>query len=46
MCGTVFTEHEARLKLVDPEKDEVLCPTCDPARIAPYALKPSTPTAY
>lgn len=43
VCDTVFSEHEARLKLVDPEEDEMQCPDCDSARIEPYALDPDGP---
>lgn len=39
-CETVFTEHEARLKLVDPEEDEMQCPNCGSAHIEAYALDP------
>lgn len=43
VCGTVFSEHEARLKLEDPEEDEMQCPSCGSARVEPYALDPDGP---
>lgn len=43
VCGTVFSEHEARLKLEDPEEDEILCPKCGSSRVDPYALDPDGP---
>lgn len=43
VCGTVFSEHEARLKLVDPEEDEMQCPNCGSARVDPYTLDPDGP---
>lgn len=42
-CGTVFSEHEARLKLVDPKEDEVLCPKFGSSRVEPYALDSDGP---
>lgn len=43
VCDTVFSEHEVRLKLVDPEEDEMKCPNCNSARIEPYAHDPDGP---
>ena len=43
VCGTVFSEREARLKLVDPEEDEMQCPNCGSARVESYALDPDGP---
>ncbi|MGB3681220.1 MAG: hypothetical protein WA990_01915 [Rubrobacteraceae bacterium] len=43
VCETIFSEHEARLKLVDPEEDEMQCPNCSSARVEPYALDPEGP---
>ena len=43
VCETVFSEHEARLKLVDPEEDEMQCPECGSARVESYALDPDGP---
>jgi Zn finger protein HypA/HybF involved in hydrogenase expression len=44
VCGGVFSEHEVRLKVVDPEEDEVQCPTCGSSRMEPYVFDPDTPT--
>lgn len=43
VCGKVFSEHEARLKAIDPEEDEMQCPNCGSARIEAYALDPDGP---
>lgn len=43
MCETVFSEHEARLKLEDPGDDEMQCPNRGSARVDPYALDPDGP---
>lgn len=44
VCDGVFSEHQVRLKAVDPEEDEVLCPNCGSSRMEPYAFDPDAPT--
>ena len=44
VCERVFSEHEVRLKAVDPETDELQCPNCGSARMEPYAFDPDAPT--
>jgi hypothetical protein len=39
-CEGVFSEHEVRLKVVDPDADEVLCPDCGSAQMEPYPFAP------
>ncbi len=43
VCETVFSEHEARLKLENPKEDEMQCPNCGSARVEPYALDADAP---
>lgn len=43
VCNTVFIEHEARLKLVNPKEDEMQCPDRNSARTEPYAHDPDGP---
>jgi Zn finger protein HypA/HybF involved in hydrogenase expression len=43
VCEGVFSEHEVRLKVVDPDEDEVLCPNCGSARMEPYPFDPDAP---
>ena len=43
VCGRVFSEHEVRLKVVDPEEDELQCPNCGSSRMEPYAFDPDAP---
>ncbi len=31
----VFSEHQVRLKMVDPEEDQVQCPDCGSSRMNP-----------
>lgn len=45
MCGGVFSEHEVRLKAVDPEEDQILCPNRGSARLEPYAFDLDAPVA-
>ena len=44
VCDGVFSEHQVRLKAVDPEEDQVLCPNCGSSRMEPYAFDPDAPT--
>lgn len=44
VCEGVFSEHEVRLKAVDPEEDELQCPNCGSSRMEPYAFDPDAPT--
>jgi Zn finger protein HypA/HybF involved in hydrogenase expression len=37
VCDGVFSEHQVRLKMVDPEEDQVQCPDCGSSRMEPYA---------
>jgi hypothetical protein len=39
----VFSEHQVRLKTVDPEEDQVQCPNCGSSRMEPYAFDPDGP---
>jgi hypothetical protein len=41
VCGGVYSEHEVRLKVVDPDADEVLCPNYGSAQMEPYPFDPS-----
>ena len=43
VCDCVFSEHEVRLKVVDPEEDQVQCPNCGSARMEPYVFDPDGP---
>ena len=43
VCGGVFSEHQVRLKTVDPEEDEVQCPNCGSSRMEPYTFAPDSP---
>ena len=43
VCGGVFSEHEVRLKVVDPEEDQVQCPNCGSSRMEPYVFDPDAP---
>lgn len=44
VCERVFSEHEVRLKAVDPEADELQCPNCGSSRMEPYVFDPDAPT--
>ncbi len=44
VCNGVFSEHQLRLKVVDPEEDEIQCPNCGSSRMEPYAFDPDAPT--
>ena len=44
VCDGVLSEHQVRLKTVDPEKDQVRCPNCGSSRMEPYVFAPDTPT--
>ncbi len=44
VCDGVFSEHQVRLKTVDPEEDQVQCPNCGSSRMEPYAFDPDGPT--
>jgi len=44
VCEEVFSEHQVRLKTVDPEEDQVQCPNCGSSRMEPYAFDPDAPT--
>ena len=43
VCNGVFSEHQLRLKVVDPEEDEIQCPNCGSSRMEPYAFDPDAP---
>ncbi len=43
VCEGVFSEHEVRLKVIDPEEDQVQCPNCGSSRIEPYVFDPDAP---
>jgi Zn finger protein HypA/HybF involved in hydrogenase expression len=43
VCDGVFSEHQVRLKTVDPEEDQVQCPSCGSSRMEPYVFAPDTP---
>jgi hypothetical protein len=43
VCNGVFSEHQLRLKVVDPEEDEIQCPNCGSSRMEPYAFDPAAP---
>ena len=45
VCDGVFSEHEVRLKDVDPEDDQVQCPNCGSSRMEPYVFDPDAPVA-
>jgi len=46
-CGSVFSEGEARLRVVDPEQeaiaDEISCPNCGSALVEPDHFDPDGP---
>jgi DNA-directed RNA polymerase subunit RPC12/RpoP len=44
VCAGVFSEHQVRLKAVDPEEDEIQCPNCGSSRMEPYVFDPDAPT--
>jgi hypothetical protein len=44
VCDGVFSEHQVRLKTVDPEEDQLQCPSCGSSRMEPYVFDPDTPT--
>jgi hypothetical protein len=44
VCDGVFSEHQVRIKAVDPEEDQVQCPNCGSSRMEPYAFDPDAPT--
>jgi DNA-directed RNA polymerase subunit RPC12/RpoP len=44
VCERVFSEHQVRLKTVDPEEDEILCPNCGSSRMEPYTFDLDAPT--
>jgi rubredoxin len=44
VCDGVFSEHQVRLKAVDPVEDEIQCPSCGSARLEPYVFDPDAPT--
>jgi hypothetical protein len=43
VCDGVFSEHQVRLKAVDPEEDEVQCPRCGSSRLETYVFDPDAP---
>ena len=43
VCEGVFSEHEVRLKVIDPEEDQVQCPNCGSSRLEPYLFDPNAP---
>ena len=44
VCDGVFSEHQVRLKVVDPEEDQLECPNCGSSRMEPYIFDPDGPT--
>jgi DNA-directed RNA polymerase subunit RPC12/RpoP len=44
VCDRVFSEHQVQLKAVDPEGDQIQCPTCGSSRMEPYTFDPDAPT--
>jgi rubredoxin len=47
VCGTVFPESRAKVRVVDPHQDalgdQILCPNCGSARIATDPFDPDGP---
>jgi hypothetical protein len=43
VCDGVFSEHQVRLKVVDPEVDQLECPNCGSSRMEPYVFDPDAP---
>jgi hypothetical protein len=43
VCDGVFSEHQVRLKVVDPEEDQIQCPNCGSSRMEPYVFDPDAP---
>jgi hypothetical protein len=43
VCDGVFSEHQVRLKVVDPEEDQIQCPNCGSSRVEPYTFDPDAP---
>jgi hypothetical protein len=41
VCDGVFSEHQVRLKSVDPQEDQVQCPNCGSSRMEPYVFAPT-----
>jgi len=39
-----FSEHQIRLKAIDPEEDEAQCPNCGSSRLEPYSFDPDAQT--
>jgi hypothetical protein len=44
VCDGVFSEHQTRLKAVDPAKDQMQCPNCGSSHVEPYTFDRDTPT--
>ena len=44
VCDGVFSEHQIRLKAIDPEEDEAQCPNCGSSRLEPYSFDPDAQT--
>lgn len=44
VCEGVFSEHQVRLKTVDPEEDQLECPSCGSSLMEPYAFDPDSLT--
>ena len=43
VCGTVFSEEQARLNPYDPEEDQLQCPNCGATAIDTYPFDPDAP---
>ena len=44
VCDGAFSEHQIRLKAIDPEEDEAQCPNCGSSRLEPYSFDPDAQT--
>jgi DNA-directed RNA polymerase subunit RPC12/RpoP len=40
VCRTVFSEHRANANPVDPEEDQIMCPSCGSYRVEPDHFDP------
>jgi hypothetical protein len=44
VCDGVFSEHQARLKAVDPEENQMQCPNCGSSHMELYTFDRDAPT--
>ena len=44
VCDGVFSEYRVRLKVVDPEEDEIQCQNFGSSRMEPYVFVTNAPT--